>query len=272
MPVIVPVFHKHAHEKESKRPQLIRSRQIQELAGVKRALCIGLNYTGTSAELGGCENDAREMQRRLKAAIVREAGILTGECSAAYLFAKLNTLRTIQRRADTFYLTFSGHGTQIPGNEPDGFREGIVLFNAGKFDVVREEDLNTALALIPGSVVVIFDSCFSGGMDREALPPGMRRKSIPFPHGGEVYPAVFSRDAVTPAGKLYYLEACGEDEVSYDLGENGLFTSVLCAAYDKAAPAKRTIKNLIQSTQHAANGWQNPQYRVYGGSAGKKLF
>ena len=242
---------------------------------MKRALCIGLNYTGQPFELGGCENDARDLQARMKAAGIN-ADIATGIYSAEHLFAKLNTYRTIQKKADTLYISFSGHGTQIPGGEADGNAEGICLWNGKKIQVVRDTDLNTALAIIPGSVVMVLDSCFSGGMDRNVVPPGMRKRFIPFSEDMELVATSpitgAARDALVPKDKLYYLQACGEDEVSYDPGENGLFTSVLCTAYDRATPAKRTIKGLIQTAQHAANGWQNPQYRIYGGSAGKKLF
>ena len=246
---------------------------------MKRAIIVGLNYPGTEYELSGCVLDAKALEARMKAAKVHTE-VYTESITPAELFGILADAAASQKKGDVFYFTFSGHGTQWFSNkskEQDLQEEGICLWDRPNgIMVIRDDDLRKALQMIPGTVIVIFDSCFSGGMDRNVVPPGMRKRFIPFSEDMELVATSLitgaAREALVPKDKLYYLQACAEDEVSYDLGENGLFTSVLCVAYDKAAPAKRTIKNLIQSTQHAANGWQNPQYRVYGGSASKRLF
>jgi hypothetical protein len=97
------------------------------------SLHIGLNavdpkqYSGWSGELAGCEFDAKDMQ-----AIARKHGFatrlrLTKSATRNRILADLKRAVKKLKKNDIFFLTYSGHGGQVPntGNdfEPDGFDE-----------------------------------------------------------------------------------------------------------------------------------------------------
>ena len=246
---------------------------------MKRSLNIGLNYAGTNFKLGGCENDAFEMRKRMRDAApgysVDQFWMETGNYSAADLFRHLEHFRATNTRTDTVYITFSGHGTELPAIKPGQMDQGICLFHKGGIEVVRDADFAAALEQIPGTVVVILDSCFSGGMSRETAQPGMSRKFLPFdPASMTVHerPAAERNSRPTWFNKTYFLFACGEKEVSYDLGTIGFFTQQFCRAYDAAPAAKRTISNLTRITAKTCRPYQSPMYDCLLGSGAKRIF
>lgn len=129
-----------------------------------RHLCIGLNYEGTQNQLGGCENDAQGYHSALRYSAKKSRGELLDGCSAATLRESLSALAAVQTPADTFYLTFSGHGTTVASaTGPDGKDECLVLWSEKTgFELVKDDDLRRWLEAIPGTVVCIFDRAFRG--------------------------------------------------------------------------------------------------------------
>lgn len=236
---------------------------------MNRALCIGINYRNTSAALGGCEADARDM-----ADIVNRCGYsvdVAYQMPADYLFRKLAQYEQTQTHKDKLLVSFSGHGTQVPGDEPDQYDEGIVCWNGrDSFEVVRDDDFNSALARIPGSVFVVLDTCYSGGMDR--MPKATARKFMPFdPESMQVFRPAESRDAKpVKSNRLYYLQACAESEVAYDLGTNGLFTAAFVRGWKQWNGG--TISRLMNYAVSECAPDQRPQYRLYGGRPNRKAF
>lgn len=245
----------------------------------KRGFCIGLNYSGTQYQLGGCENDARNLKTRMHASVtsyyVNQFEEVTGEISADDLFGQLAFYRETQKKSDVLFLTYSGHGTQLPTSmEADGYGEGICLFKDGQIEVVKDVDLQVALVQIPGSVIFIFDSCFSGGMSRDAAKPGYKRKFIEYdPDMMRVYNARQDREAKPiQTNKLYYLFACAEDEVSWDTGKAGLFTQEFCRTYDGLQKQHRKISTIIKQVAKACKPDQSPFYETFGGGGTKRIF
>jgi hypothetical protein len=106
--------------------------------GKGRALHVGLNkvdpkhYQGWDGELLGCENDARDL-----AAIAEQAGfdvttILTADGTADAVTTAIGDAAKELADGDLFWLTYSGHGSQVPdknSDEPDRSDETWVLFD-----------------------------------------------------------------------------------------------------------------------------------------------
>ena len=103
------------------------------------SLHIGLNavdpkqYSGWSGELAGCEFDAKDMQ-----AIARKDGFatrlrLTKSATRNRILGDLTRAAKKLKRNDIFFLSYSGHGGQVPntGNdfEADGFDETWCLYD-----------------------------------------------------------------------------------------------------------------------------------------------
>lgn len=247
---------------------------------MKRGLIIGLNYASEEYALSGCEYDADNLYRRMTAAGIPKKNITVAkrEFSANDLFDILGFYQASCKPSDVTYITFSGHGTQLhSATEVDRMDEAICLYTLEDgIQVVKDDDLRKAIERIPGTVVLALDSCFSGGMARMASQPGRRRKSIPF---NMQKMAVFhpgkSRVPEKPVlNKLYFLNACGEGEVSWDTETGGLFTTVLCHYYDIGDynPSFRRVGSLIKAVQASCKPDQTPNLVMVKGSGGKKLF
>ena len=137
------------------------------------SLHLGLNlvdpahYGGWSGELAACEFDANDM-----AAIARSQGmkpivLLTKKATrAAVLRALTDAARTL-KAGDLFFLSFSGHGGQVPdasGEEADKQDETWCLYDAQLID----DELYFALSRFAAGVriLVLSDSCHSGTVTR----------------------------------------------------------------------------------------------------------
>ena len=122
------------------------------------SLHIGLNavdpkqYSGWSGELVGCEFDAKDMR-----AIARKHGFatrlrLTKSATRSRILGVLKRAAKKLKRNDIFFLTYSGHGGQMPntGNdfEPDGFDETWCLYDGELID----DELYTALGQFAAGV------------------------------------------------------------------------------------------------------------------------
>jgi len=247
---------------------------------MKYGFHIGINYTGSAYQLGGCESDARQMRNRARSAVksyyITQFYLATTVCTADFLLHSIAGFARMMKKSDTLYLTFSGHGTQIPGNEADGMQEGICLWTGSMIQVVKDSDLRAAIQRIPGTVVCIFDSCFSGGMERDVPQPGKRAKCLTYdPEHMEVFNVPQKRNATPVAGnRLYYLLACSEGEVSWDTGTAGLFTETFCRVYDhyELTPRYRIVRSLMRQTAELCSPNQTPVLKIVSGNGSKKIF
>ena len=125
-------------------------------AGMKRAIILGINYTGEPYALPDCEKDADMMAAMLESRGV-ETFVQKGECSPNWLLSHLTvTEATRQKPGDTLYLYFSGHGTQFPDpTEPNGIGEALCFYSKkGGIILLKDNDLVAALDRIPGTKIV----------------------------------------------------------------------------------------------------------------------
>lgn len=239
---------------------------------MKRAIIIGLNYTGEAYALPDCERDADMMAAMLESHGV-ETFVQKGECSPNWLLSHLTiTEATRQTIADTLYIYFSGHGTQYRNlNERDATGEALCLYKNEVLILLKDNDLIAALDRIPGTKIVIFDSCFSGGMNRETVQPqeGMQKKYLAFdPETMVMFESIAKRDVLRETPQ-YFLFACGEEQVSYSTGNGGAFTLALnqCSRL-----GYRTLSKILKWMKVALNSYgQTPTAHVVGGSYSKRV-
>lgn len=241
---------------------------------MKRAIIIGINYTGEPYALPDCEQDADTMAAMLKKQGV-ETTVVKGDCSPSWFMSHLmHVATTEQEPKDTLYIYFSGHGTQFPDpTEENGIGEALCFYDKrhGQIVLLKDDDLVAALDRIPGTKIIIFDSCFSGGMDRDSVAPieGIKRKSLQYdPDSMPFHGADITRDVLrlTPQ---YYLFACSEEQVSYSTGNGGVFTIALkqCDRF-----GYRTLSKIVKATKAACYSYgQAPTAHVVGGSYSKKV-
>lgn len=245
---------------------------------MKRALCIGLNYTDSPYELPDCDMDAYEIAARAGREY-RRVDVKKGPFGARDFVEAVQYLQNTRSKSDTTLITFSGHGTQWAepiNSEKDITREGLCLWNGKEIEVLPDDDFRHLLEAIPGTVIVLLDSCYSGGMDKMAGSPRLsgnwQKKFVPFNDDFKIIHVEPSLSrAVKGANRMYFMFACGKNEVSWSTGDGGLFTKSFCSAYDRWR-LQRTVKNVVNAAKKECVPDQTPRYEVIGGIANKKIF
>jgi len=183
------------------------------------SLHLGLNavdpshYDGWSGPLGGCENDANDM-----AAIARSQGyastkvLLTQQATAGAFLNEMLALAEKVRPGDILFLSYSGHGGQVPdldGDEQDdGLDETWCLYDRMLID---DELFKLFSRFAPDvRILMLSDSCHSGsvaknitersGVAFEDLPRAARRANEALVPGGASL-AGFDRIRLAPPDK-----------------------------------------------------------------------
>ena len=146
------------------------------------SLHIGLNavspahYGGWSGELMACEFDANDMAAIAKANGMKSTVLLTRKGTRANALAAIRAASSQLKAGDLFFLTYSGHGGQVPdvtGEEDDKKDETWCLYDGELID----DELYLELSRFAEGVrvLVLSDSCHSGTVTRAPLPePGAR--------------------------------------------------------------------------------------------------
>ncbi|KAF9279050.1 Ca(2+)-dependent cysteine protease [Linnemannia elongata] len=149
---------------------------LSDCTGERRALLIGINYTGRT-RLRGCVNDTAIMKGFLEGRGFKDENIriLTDDqVGTCWMPTRENMLHNLMwlvrdaRENDSYFLHYSGHGSQVEdldGDETDGFDNCICPLDHAKSGVITDDELHTILvkALPPGvRLTVVFDCCHSG--------------------------------------------------------------------------------------------------------------
>jgi len=245
------------------------------------SLHIGLNavggaaYAGWTGPLMACEFDARDM-----AAIARQMGmkptvLLTKKATRQATLAGLREAARALRSGDLFFLSYSGHGGQVPdvtGDEADRKDETWCLHDGQLIDDELYVELGRFAAGV--RILVVSDSCHSGTVTREAppmsaLPADRRARLMPeavamrsYREHADFYDQV-QRDVSAAAGdrtvepdaavaraaiggrraaiagtfkpRLLLIAGCQDNQVSLDGERNGAFTEQLLAVWNRGA-------------------------------------
>jgi hypothetical protein len=142
-----------------------------------QSIHIGLNavdarhYGGWSGDLSACEFDAKDMAALAKAAGMTPTVLLTKTATRARAFAALRAAAKQLRSGDLLFLTYSGHGGQIPdvsGEEGDKLDETWCLYDGEVIDDEIYLELSRFAAGV--RVLVLSDSCHSGTVTRAMVP------------------------------------------------------------------------------------------------------
>ncbi|KAI0750563.1 caspase domain-containing protein [Irpex lacteus] len=152
--------------------------QYSQCTGKKKALCIGINYFGQSAELKGCINDANNVKRFICTYFGYKSDdivMLTDDSqNPRQIPTKQNILQAMQwlvrdaQPNDSLFFHYSGHGGQtkdLDGDEADGYDETIYPVDFNDSGHIVDDIMHDIMVkpLPPGCrLTAIFDSCHSG--------------------------------------------------------------------------------------------------------------
>jgi hypothetical protein len=205
-----------------------------------KALCIGINYTGTSSALQGCINDARNLSTLLTSSgAVPSASIqLLCEATGRQIYEALTNLAQTcaVEKVPYVFISYSGHGTQVAdanGDETDGKDEGICPSDFGSNGVITDDILRDRLAQFPACTTVCFlcDACHSGSM-----------LDLQHTYVGTI-DTITSTNSL--ANKVVMISGCRDNQTSADAYDQsaGMFTGAMTSAMLKSlknVPASRT--------------------------------
>lgn len=166
---------------------------VTAAAGKPRAMSlnIGLNlvdpkhYAGWSGPLAACEFDANDMAAIAKGRDMSTTLLLTKSATRKAVLAALRSAASKLKRGDYFFLSYSGHGGQVPDSssapdEADKQDETWCLYDGQLIDDELYAELGRFAAGV--RILVLSDSCHSGTVTRAPPappPPGMRSKLMP---------------------------------------------------------------------------------------------
>jgi hypothetical protein len=137
----------------------------------KKALLVGINYTGTSNELFGCINDANSIKERISTkgftSINTITDLTTKKPTRDNILSEFRNLLINSQAGDLLFFLYSGHGSYAldrNSDEADGYDELIVTSDLkgitdDEFKTIIQQNLKQEVTLF-----AMFDSCFSGTM------------------------------------------------------------------------------------------------------------
>jgi Caspase domain len=135
----------------------------------RKALVVGVNdYGGPPNDLPSCVNDANAITQLLQSryGFKEIHTVRDGDATVPRVEDELKWLAKSSRPDDRLVFYFSGHGyTKLT----DGVMEEFLVLRDGLFDDNRL--VNQTRDVTPGTLTVILDACFSGGMEKVVFDP-----------------------------------------------------------------------------------------------------
>jgi hypothetical protein len=260
------------------------------------AVCIGLNavdprhYQGWDGKLVACEADAQDMASIGKAGGYAVTSLLTKKATRDTVTRALKSAAAKLAAGDILFLTYSGHGGQVPdknGDEDDGTDETWCLYDGELID----DELYAIFARFRKGVriFVLSDSCHSGTVTRAAYlanagaapADGVRYRFMPPEVAMRVYRAnqafydkiaeksADSRDKAEIAAAVILISGCQDNQTSQDGAFNGLFTGQLLKVWN-GGKFKGAYPRFQAAILAAMPPTQSPNYYVVG-AANKKF-
>jgi len=153
------------------------------------------HYGGWTGPLAACEFDAKDMAALATGQGMKATVLLTKGATRAKVLSRLRAAAKALVKGDFFFLTFSGHGGQVPdvsGEEADKQDETWCLYDGQLID----DELYLELSKFATGVriLVLSDSCHSGTVVRAgptalgtAVVPEQRSKMMPPSVGMRTY-------------------------------------------------------------------------------------
>ncbi len=269
------------------------------------SLHIGLNsvdpagYGGWPGTLNACENDARDMEAIASARGFTTKVLLTKDATSTNVVNFLKSVAKQLVKGDELFLTYSGHGGQVPdknGDEAsDGLDETWCLYDRQLVD----DELYAFWALFAKGVRILMlsDSCHSGSVSKAVMSvlaggpqipirdvaavdySAFRVKAIPpenldpaYKAQQKVYDKIqkkFTSAEKTPvSATVVLISGCQDNQTSLDGAKNGLFTEKLLNVWNNGT-FKGTLKSFHKAIVAQMPFTQTPNYFVTGAKNAK---
>ena len=222
-----------------------------EAAGNYYGVIVGISdYVGTWNDLNYCDDDARELHQQLlqdggRWSATRMQLILDSQATEANINAAIANVAGQADAEDFFLFFFSGHGGQdtdrVPLDETDGLDEFLFTHEEGY--LTDDEFADSIQTMLCQRILVLIDSCHSGGMVNLSSASGARRSDPDDDFATDLMRRVNTQDVNDSTPRVVALTASRADEYSQESGElqNGVFAYYL-------------LESLVGGADTAGNG------------------
>jgi hypothetical protein len=157
-------------------------------------LTIGIDdYEGTVNDLDGAVNDAKDVSQALESAGARKVvRLFNDDASKDAITSAWETLVAEAKPGDTIVFSYAGHGGQEPAPPSRHDKTTIESFLLGHFkpsgpgtrERIVDDEMFAWLQAADKKgikVILVADSCHSGGMERSASAPGVKFRRMTYP-------------------------------------------------------------------------------------------
>jgi hypothetical protein len=206
----------------------------------KKALLIGINYTGTNIELTGCINDITNISKvleKFKYSCTCLTDLTTLKPTKNNIIEQLRILVSGAKAGDTILFYYSGHGSQIKdtdGDEADKLDEVLVPLDYRTQGIISDDELFNLIKIKGGVRFYGFtDCCHSGTMCdlKYNLVPNCKLKKGVVKKGMKYNPNDWTDDFTKNVlkkdyslGTIVFISGCKDNQVSMELNKQGAFT------------------------------------------------
>ena len=236
---------------------------IIKITGNKKALLIGINYTGTQNELFGCINDALSVKERIIQKGFNDIKMLTDATSTratkTNILNEFKNLLINSQTGDFLFLLYSGHGSynlDKNNDETTGYDQCIVPCD---FNIIVDDELKTIIQqnLKPNvTLFAMFDSCYSGSV-----------LDLRYQYMDSLNYDNFTENdkQIETPGNVFMISGCSDYQTSADAlinnKANGAMTWALLEALNQAPNTSwrelvKNMRNLLKTKQFS----QIPQF------------
>ena len=217
------------------------------MSAPRLALLFGINnYPGSANDLNGCLNDVDNIEAKIKKHYpdfyVRK--FKDAEVTRSRFKAEVDAAISVLQPGHVLLITYSGHGTQVVDRnreELDGYDEALFLFDGPLID----DDIHDSLSKIPegATVVIAFDSCFSGTATRRFNGEVSRFHKMP---GQKLRRKVRKALVSGVESPWVHFSGCREDQTSSDAFINGEYQGAFTYYWLKTLTPGTTYKQWIE--------------------------
>jgi len=250
------------------------------------------HYDGWDGSLAACEADANSMEAIAVSRGFTPKKLLTKKATAEAVAKAISSAAAELGPDDIFFLTYSGHGGQVPdlnGDEKDKTDETWVAYDR---QIVDDELFDLWKKFKPGvRIVMLSDSCHSGTVDKgidaavpnpvataeEAAKQEPRLRALPrdkmiatYMHNRALYDGIQKRIPSAKSAKadirarVLLISGCQDNQFSRDGFMNGAFTGKLLEIWNDGAWTGGGYSAFHEAIRSKMPDDQQPNYNPIG--------
>jgi len=238
----------------------------------KKALIIGINYTGTSSSLNGCINDVYRVNGmlELRGYLPEKITLLSDETeikpTRSNILSKL--LELILSGAEELFFHYSGHGSYVKdlnGDEEDGRDECLVPLDYKTGGMIIDDELRGIIQSLSVNqrLICVLDCCHSG--------TGIDLAYNLYERGGGQHLSMKKDSKCEPTkGVCVAFSGCTDEDGSADAYIGGKYQGAMTYSFLKALDQEsKTYEDLIRNIRKNLKDGGYSQISQL--SSGKKL-